>query len=260
MNVDPIVVEVIKNALIYASEEMGIAVRNSAYSPNIKERLDHSCALFDARGRLIAQAEHIPVHLGSLPWGLLQTMKAVTREYGEFRPGEMWVANDPYVTGTHLNDVTVIRPIFFSGRRDRVRRQQSASHRRRRQRSRVRCRSMRADLFAEGLVVPPMRLVEAEAPVVSAVELFRANSRTPEARGGDLRAQIAGNYTGERRLIELCERYTAATPCSRLSIESSTPAKPACATHCERSATAFSKAPIFWKIRRARRRFGSRWN
>ncbi|HEY1656684.1 MAG TPA: hydantoinase B/oxoprolinase family protein, partial [Candidatus Tumulicola sp.] len=68
--IDPIAVEVIKNALACASEEMGIAVRNSAYSPNIKERLDHSCALFDAHGRLIAQAEHIPVHLGSLPWGL----------------------------------------------------------------------------------------------------------------------------------------------------------------------------------------------
>ena len=75
--VDPIAVEVIVNALVYASEEMGIAVRNSAYSPNIKERLDHSCALFDARGRLIAQAEHIPVHLGSLPWGLTQMLRVI---------------------------------------------------------------------------------------------------------------------------------------------------------------------------------------
>ncbi|MBV8117025.1 MAG: hydantoinase B/oxoprolinase family protein, partial [Candidatus Eremiobacteraeota bacterium] len=91
--VDPVTVEVVKNALVYASEEMGIAVRNSAYSPNIKERLDHSCALFDARGRLIAQAEHIPVHLGSLPWGLRQTLALIDREYGGMREGEMWVAN-----------------------------------------------------------------------------------------------------------------------------------------------------------------------
>jgi N-methylhydantoinase B len=75
--IDPIVVEIIKNALVYASEEMGIAVRNSAYSANIKERLDHSCALFDRFGRLIAQAEHIPVHLGSLPWGLRQMLEIV---------------------------------------------------------------------------------------------------------------------------------------------------------------------------------------
>jgi len=73
--IDPITAELVASALIYASEEMGIAVRDAAYSPNIKERLDHSCALFDARGRMVAQAEHIPVHLGSLPWGLQRTLE-----------------------------------------------------------------------------------------------------------------------------------------------------------------------------------------
>src|SRR5437764_5872361 len=116
MSIDPITVEVIKSSLIYASEEMGIAVRNSAYSPNIKERLDHSCALFDSQARLVAQAEHIPVHLGSLPWGLVRTLEAIERDHGVMREGEMWVVNDPYISGTHLNDVTVIRPIFFSGK------------------------------------------------------------------------------------------------------------------------------------------------
>ena len=104
--IDPIVAEIVSAALVYASEEMGLAVRNSAYSPNIKERLDHSCALFDRDGRLIAQAEHIPVHLGSLPWGLKRMLDIIAREHGGVREGEMWVANDPYVTGTHLNDVT----------------------------------------------------------------------------------------------------------------------------------------------------------
>ncbi|MBV9271724.1 MAG: hydantoinase B/oxoprolinase family protein [Candidatus Eremiobacteraeota bacterium] len=113
MNVDVITTQIIKNALIYAGEEMGIAVRNSAYSPNIKERLDHSCALFDRDGRLIAQAEHIPVHLGSLPWGLRETLRHISARGIEINKGEMWVVNDPYVSGTHLNDVTVIRPIFF---------------------------------------------------------------------------------------------------------------------------------------------------
>ncbi|MBV9028585.1 MAG: hydantoinase B/oxoprolinase family protein, partial [Candidatus Eremiobacteraeota bacterium] len=112
---DRISVEIVKNALVYAGEEMGLAVRNSAYSPNIKERLDHSCALFDRLGRLIAQAEHIPVHLGSLPWGLRQMLEIIECEHGGVREGEMWVANDPYITGTHLNDVTVLRPIFHRG-------------------------------------------------------------------------------------------------------------------------------------------------
>ena len=205
---DPIAVEVIANALVYASEEMGVAVRNSAYSPNIKERLDHSCALFDARGRLIAQAEHIPVHLGSLPWGLTQMLRVVATEYGGMRAGEMWVANDPYVTGTHLNDVTVVRPIFFDGAL--VGYAANKAHHTDVGGSVPGSMPVAApDLFAEGLVVPPMRLVDGDEPIAATFALFAANSRTPEARGGDLRAQTAGNYIGERRLIELCERYGA---------------------------------------------------
>ncbi|MBV8689651.1 MAG: hydantoinase B/oxoprolinase family protein, partial [Candidatus Eremiobacteraeota bacterium] len=108
-NIDPVLPELIRSALLYASEEMGIAVRNSAYSPNIKERLDHSCALFDADCRLIAQAEHIPVHLGSLPWGLKRSVQEIQRRY-RLQPGQMWMVNDPYISGTHLNDVTIVRP------------------------------------------------------------------------------------------------------------------------------------------------------
>jgi N-methylhydantoinase B len=204
--IDPITVEVVKNALMYASEEMGIAVRNSAYSPNIKERLDHSCALFDARGRLIAQAEHIPVHLGSLPWGLNQTMKVVTRDCGGAHAGDMWVANDPYVTGTHLNDVTVIRPVFYE--HTLIGYAANKAHHTDVGGSAPGSMPVDAvDLFAEGFVVPPVLLVEHDEPVAATLALFRANSRTPDARSGDLRAQIAGNYTGERRFTELCERY-----------------------------------------------------
>src|SRR5579871_4101869 len=96
---------------------MGLAVRNAAYSPNIKERMDHSCALFDARGRMVAQAEHIPVHLGSLPWGLRETLRAIEQRRDAPRPGDQWVVNDPYVAGTHLNDVTLVRPIFHDAGR-----------------------------------------------------------------------------------------------------------------------------------------------
>ncbi|MBV8724413.1 MAG: hydantoinase B/oxoprolinase family protein [Candidatus Eremiobacteraeota bacterium] len=203
---DRISAEIVKNALVYAGEEMGLAVRNSAYSPNIKERLDHSCALFDRFGRLIAQAEHIPVHLGSLPWGLRRMLEIVEREHGGMRPGEMWVANDPYVTGTHLNDVTVVRPIFHRGALLGY----AAGKAHHADVGGSVPGSMPAtatDLFAEGVVVPPMRLVHDERIIGQTVALFRENSRTPDARSGDLRAQVAGNYTGERRLLELCERH-----------------------------------------------------
>ncbi|MGC1380846.1 MAG: hydantoinase B/oxoprolinase family protein [Candidatus Baltobacteraceae bacterium] len=207
--IDPITSEVVKSALVYASEEMGLAVRNSAYSPNIKERLDHSCALFDRFGRLIAQAEHIPVHLGSLPWGLRRILELVEREHGGMREGEMWVANDPYVAGTHLNDVTLVRPVYHGGSLAGY----AANKAHHADVGGAAPGSMpvdAADLFAEGVVVPPLRLVREERVVAETVEIFRANSRTPEARSGDLRAQVAGNYTGERRLLELYDRYGAA--------------------------------------------------
>src|ERR1700729_666125 len=203
---DRIAAEVIKNALVYAAEEMGIAVRNSAYSPNIKERLDHSCALFDRPARLIAQAEHIPLHLGSLPWGLRRMLDIVERDYGGAREGEMWVANDPYVTGTHLNDVTLVRPIFERGRLVGY----AANKAHHADVGGAAPGSMpvdAADLYAEGLVLPPVRLIRDDRVDDEIVAIFRSGSRTPDARSGDLRAQAAGNYTGERRLLELCERY-----------------------------------------------------
>ena len=112
---DPVTLQLISNSLLYASEEMGLALRNAAYSPNIKERMDHSAAIFDREGRLLAQAEHIPVHLGSLPWGLNNMIEACRREALDLEDGSMVVSNDPYITGTHLNDVTVVAPIYHRG-------------------------------------------------------------------------------------------------------------------------------------------------
>jgi len=203
---DFITLQVIKNGLTYASEEMGIAVRNAAYSPNIKERLDHSCALFDRFGRLIAQAEHIPVHLGSLPWGLRRMLEIIERDYGGARQGEMWVANDPYVTGTHLNDVTLVRPVFSESQLIGFA-TSKAHHADVGGSTPGSMPSDAGELYNEGLIVPPIRLVQNDRVVDEVVALFCANSRTPEARSGDLRAQVAGNYTGERRLLELCARY-----------------------------------------------------
>ena len=116
MHLDPTTTEIVRNSLVYASEEMGIALRNSAYSPNIRERLDHSAAIFDDQARLLAQAEHIPVHLGSLPWGLVKTLEYCDREGIDLEESSMIMVNNPYIAGTHLNDVTVIRPIYQSNR------------------------------------------------------------------------------------------------------------------------------------------------
>jgi N-methylhydantoinase B len=207
---DPITVEVIKNSLLYASEEMGIAVRNSAYSPNIKDRLDHSCAIFDAKARLIAQAEHIPVHLGSLPWGLRATLNAIASTGMQMQPGDMWVVNDPYISGTHLNDVTVIRPIFVRGRGDARLAGYSASKAHHTDVGGAVPGSMSADaedLFGEGLVIAPVRLMRDDVVQPEIVALIRSNSRNPHARSGDLKAQIAGSITGERRVLALIEAY-----------------------------------------------------
>ncbi len=113
MTLDPITTEVIRGALVYAAEEMGIALRKSAYSPNIKERMDHSCALFDAERRLIAQAEHIPVHLGSMALAVREGLGAYR---GPLGPGDMLLLNDPYLSGTHLPDLTLIAPIHSGGK------------------------------------------------------------------------------------------------------------------------------------------------
>ena len=207
---DPITAELVASALVYASEEMGIAVRDAAYSPNIKERLDHSCALFDAKARLVAQAEHIPVHLGSLPWGLRRTLAWLAERGRTLAPGEMIVVNDPYLSGTHLNDVTVIRAIF-AGERLVGYAANKAHHTDVGGAVPGSMPPDARDLFAEGAVVTPMVLVRGDRVVDETVDLLRANSRTPDARAGDLRAQIAGNVVGERRFLELLQRFGNAT-------------------------------------------------
>src|SRR3989442_7424939 len=108
--VNPADLEILQTGLFFIPEEMGVALRRTSYSPNIKERMDASCALFDAEGRMVAQAEHIPVHLGSMPLAV----EAVLRDFpGTLREGDQIILNDPYRGGTHLPDVTLIRPVFF---------------------------------------------------------------------------------------------------------------------------------------------------
>ena len=207
MSVDPTTAEIIRNSLVYASEEMGIALRNASYSPNIRERMDHSAAIFDHEGRLLAQAEHIPVHLGSLPWGLMKTLDYCEKEDIDLEPSSMIMVNNPYVAGTHLNDVTVIRPVFYSN-------QIVAYAANKAHHSDVGGRvpgsiSINAKtLHEEGVVINPCNLLRKDKFVKSAVRALTSKSRTPIERTGDLKAQTAANFRGESRIIELVRKHS----------------------------------------------------
>ena len=194
---DPIELQVISGALRAACEEMGVVLIRSAHSSNIKERRDASTALFDADGRMVMQAEHIPVHLGAMP-------AAVDAVLGEDHlPGVSWILNDPFAGGTHLPDITVITPAFAPDGRLLGFAASRAHH------ADVGARvpgSMPADsrrLEEEGVVISPRPLDEAT------LEELVAQMRQPQERRADLRAQLAANRTGVLRLAELSSRVGA---------------------------------------------------
>jgi N-methylhydantoinase B len=193
MKLDPITLSVMASALAGIAEEMGTVLIRSAYSSNIKERRDCSTALFDAAGHMVAQAEHIPVHLGAMP-------EAVAAVMGKDpRPGEVFAINDPYSGGTHLPDITLVYPLAPFGEIIGY----SVTRAHHSDVGGARPGSMPADsseIYQEGLVIPPIRLSD------DVLELILANVRTPAIRRGDLRAQIAANRLAEARLRELCGR------------------------------------------------------
>ncbi len=208
--VDKITVEVIKNAAIYASEEMGIVLRNTAYSPNIKDRLDHSCAVLTPDGRLVAQAEHIPVHIGSMSVGAFNTLRYLEEEGEVLREGDVVVVNDPYIAGTHLNDITMIKPVYVDG--DIVALVANKAHH-------VDVGgsvpgSLGGDvreLIQEGIVIPPTKIMEKNELKKDVVRLLESNVRTPHYLRGDLKAQIAALNVGEKRILELARKYGVKT-------------------------------------------------
>ncbi len=204
--VDPVTVEVIRHSLIYAAEEMGVTLRNTAFSPNIKDRLDYSCAILAPNGELVAQAEHIPVHLGSMPVGVKNLVEYLERENVDVEPGDVFVTNDPYIAGTHLNDVMLVKPVFVSGILVAF----------------VANKAHHVDiggivpgsiggnarsLIEEGLVVPPVKLYSRGRIRRDVLELLKANVRTPRYLVGDLKAQVAALNVGERRVRELASKY-----------------------------------------------------
>ncbi len=219
---DPIQVEVWRHLLASVAEEMGVTLERTAYSPNIKERLDHSCALFDSEGRLLAQAAHIPVHLGAMP-----LMIQALRPRLDWQPGTMWLCNDPRLGGTHLPDITLVAPVYAEEKGERKKEKGANAAAFPFPISPfsllgfVASRAHHADIgglspgslplsteaFHEGLILPPVRLVENGAVRHDILDLVCANSRTPDERRGDLAAQIAACETGIRRFRALVEEY-----------------------------------------------------
>jgi len=206
MHIDPVTVEVVRNSMAYSAEEVGIALRNSSYSHNIKERMDHSCALFDSRGDLLAQAEHIPVHLGSLPWGVKNVILYLEERGEPWEDGDIVMVNDPYIAGTHLNDITLVEPVFFEGQLIGFS-ANKAHHVDVGGRMPGSITSDAVRLEEEGVVVPPVKLVRRGRIDEGVLKNYLGEVRNPDISTGDLRAQIAAANLGARRFSEVATRY-----------------------------------------------------
>lgn len=201
---DPITLEVMKNSLIGISEEMGVTLKRASYSPNIKERNDFSCAIFDTDCRMVSQAEHLPVHLGSMIFSVKQALE----DFGidNIEEGDQIILNDPYKGGTHLPDITLISPIYYKGNIVAF----SANRAHHADVGGITPGSMSGnatEIIQEGLRIPPVKLYERGKPNDGIFKLILANTRTPKERVGDLRAQIAANLIARRRFIELIDKY-----------------------------------------------------
>jgi len=204
--VDGIRLEIYKHLFAAIAEEMGVVLRRASYSPNIKERRDFSCALFDCEGMMISQAAHIPVHLGSMPL----SVQAAIGAFNDLADGDVIILNDPFRGGTHLPDITLVSPVFVQGEA-----MQPALF------GFVASRAHHADVggmvpgsmpvarevYQEGLIIPPVRLVRAGQMNQGLLDLILANVRTPEERAGDLWAQTASNQRGATRMAEMVTKY-----------------------------------------------------
>ena len=214
--VDPVMLEIFNNLFMNIAEQMGATLANCAYSVNIKERLDFSCALFDAAGNLIANAPHMPVHLGSMG----ESIKSVLRKNtGAMRPGDAWVLNDPYNGGTHLPDVTVVTPVFDEspgGAGELLFFVASRGHHA--DIGGITPGSMppgSQDVFEEGVLLDNVKLVEngimREAEFRALLAAARYPARNPDQNVADLRAQIAANEKGVQELRRMLAEFGLAT-------------------------------------------------
>ena len=201
MSVDAISLEVFKNLFAAVAEEMGVTLRRASFSPNIRERLDFSCAVFDAEARMIAQAAHIPVHLGSMP----ASVAAAVEEFEKFFPGDVVVLNDPYHGGTHLPDITMISPVFAGG--DLRYFVASRAHHADVGGMSPGSLPLSTELYQEGLIIPPVKVQLSGWMNDGVMALIIANSRNPEERLGDIEAQLAAHRVGEDRLRDMMVQH-----------------------------------------------------
>jgi len=199
---DPVTLEVFRNLFYSVAEEMGVTLCRTSFSPNIKERRDYSCAVFDAAGRMVAQGEHMPVHLGSMPMSVEAAIDAV-----EMRPGDVVMVNDPFRGGTHLPDITLVEAVFLGGSDAPAFCVANRAHHSDVGGMTPGSMPLATSIYQEGIRIPPVRLVRAGRLARDLLDLVLANVRTPIEREGDLTAQIASNRTGARRLLGLVERY-----------------------------------------------------
>jgi N-methylhydantoinase B len=205
-HVDPVTLEVVRNATAAVAEEMNATLVRTSYSPNIKERKDCSCALFGPAGDMVSQAENIPVHLGAMPF----SVAAAVERFDDLQPGDAVLLNDPFAGGAHLPDLTLVTPVFHEG--DRVAFAANRAHHADIGGSTA--GSVAADsteIYQEGLRIPPVKLIEGGEIDDDVFEMILANVRTPDERRGDVRAQEAANETARERVHGMVAEYGADT-------------------------------------------------
>lgn len=199
---DPVRLEVYRHLFTALAEEMGAALKGAAYSANIKERRDYSCALFDANASVVAMGDHMPVHLGAMP----MSVEAAIEEVGPLLPGDVVALNDPFRGGTHLPDITLVKPVYADG--DVLGYLAVRAHHADVGGMTPGSMPLAREIYQEGLRIPPVRLLSAGVRNDDIWRLFLANVRTPHERAGDLAAQLGCLAVGEKRLHELVARNT----------------------------------------------------
>jgi N-methylhydantoinase B len=202
---DPIELAIFQSAVHSIAEEMGAALRRTALSPNIKERRDYSCAIFDGQGRVIAMGDHMPVHLGSMPMSVEAAIAAIP-----FVPGDIAILNDPYSGGTHLPDITMVLPVFAASDNSPSFYVANRAHHADVGGAFPGSMGPASEIFQEGLRIPPIRIVRAGQLDREMLDLILLNVRTPQEREGDLQSQIGACRVGEQRILELSRKYGAA--------------------------------------------------
>lgn len=198
---DPIELAVFKSATRSVAEEMGASLRRTAFSPNIKERRDYSCAIFDGQGQAIAMGDHMPVHLGSMPMSVRAAVDALT-----LGPGDIAILNDPFAGGTHLPDITMVLPVFVKQRTTPLFYVASRAHHADVGGKYPGSMGLCREISEEGVRIPPMKLVRGGETDSSVLNMILNSVRTPEEREGDLAAQSGACRVGETRLHQLALR------------------------------------------------------